>query len=87
MWAHHGKVSAMHALKARVENGRLVMDEPTDLPEGTVLELVPANDEEDLDISERRELLKSIEEGLEDFERGEVEDALTFAQRLMTAKA
>jgi hypothetical protein len=34
----------MRALKARVENGRLVMNEPTDLPEGTVLELVPAND-------------------------------------------
>jgi len=28
-------------LKARVKAGRLVMDEPTDLPEGTVVELLP----------------------------------------------
>ena len=34
----------MHALKARVENGRYVIDEPTDLPEGTEIELVPANE-------------------------------------------
>src|SRR5688500_7084543 len=29
----------MSALKARVENGRLKLDEPTDLPEGTVVPL------------------------------------------------
>ena len=29
----------MGTLKAEVRNGRLVMDEPTDLPEGTVIEL------------------------------------------------
>ena len=34
----------MQALKARVENGRLKLDEPTDLPEGTVIELVPADE-------------------------------------------
>src|SRR5947208_311404 len=28
-------------LKARVQAGRLVVDEPTDLPEGTVVELLP----------------------------------------------
>lgn len=38
----------MHALRARVENGRLKLDEPTDLPEGTVLELVPANDSDEV---------------------------------------
>lgn len=30
----------MGALQARVENGRLVLDEPTTLPEGTVVDLV-----------------------------------------------
>jgi hypothetical protein len=30
---------------ARVKNGRLLVDEPTDLPEGTQLMLVPAADE------------------------------------------
>ncbi len=33
---------AMQALKAQVKNGRLVVDEPTDLPEGEVIYLVPA---------------------------------------------
>jgi hypothetical protein len=28
-------------LKARVKAGRLVVDEPTDLPEGTEVELLP----------------------------------------------
>ena len=34
----------MHALKAHVQNGRLVLDEPTDLPEGEVVELVPLDE-------------------------------------------
>ncbi len=31
---------------ARVKNGRLIVDEPTDLPDGTELVLVPAGDEQ-----------------------------------------
>jgi hypothetical protein len=31
----------MFDLKAHVKNGRLVLDEPTDLPEGTEVDLVP----------------------------------------------
>lgn len=42
----------MSQLRARVENGRLVLDEPTTLPEGTVIDLV-ADDEGD-DLSEFR---------------------------------
>lgn len=34
----------MSALKARVENGRLRLDEPTDLPEGEVVQLVPVDE-------------------------------------------
>jgi hypothetical protein len=37
----------MISVRARVRNGRLVVDEPTDLPDGTELELVPL--EVDLD--------------------------------------
>ena len=36
----------MATLKARVRKGRLVLDEATDLPEGTEVELVPAGAEE-----------------------------------------
>jgi hypothetical protein len=31
---------------ARVKNGRLLVDEPTDLPDGTELVLVPAGEEQ-----------------------------------------
>ncbi len=34
----------MQPLKAHVHNGRLVLDEPTDLPEGEVVELVPVDE-------------------------------------------
>ena len=30
----------MSTIRARVRNGRLIVDEPTDLPEGTELDLV-----------------------------------------------
>jgi hypothetical protein len=36
----------MRALKARVRGGRLVLDEPTELPEGAEVELVPVEDED-----------------------------------------
>jgi hypothetical protein len=61
----------MQALKARVLNGRLVLNEPTDLPEGEVVELVEiervlADGGDDLDDEDRaaldRELTASIEE-------------------------
>jgi hypothetical protein len=32
-------------VRARVKNGRLVLDEPTDLPEGTEVELASIDDE------------------------------------------
>jgi hypothetical protein len=41
---------------ARVKNGRLLVDEPTDLPEGTELELVPADaDDEAWDLTPEQE--------------------------------
>lgn len=38
----------MPALRARVVNGRLILDEPTTLPEGTVLDLVLDDEGDDL---------------------------------------
>jgi hypothetical protein len=43
-------------LRARVRNGRLVLDEPTELPEGAEVELVPMDDIDDLDPAERARL-------------------------------
>jgi len=35
----------MMTVRARVSNGRLVLDEPTDLPEGAEVELAPVDDQ------------------------------------------
>lgn len=63
-----------HALKARVRNGRLVLDEPTNLPEGAEVTVILA-DSDDLDDEERAELHRAIEEGMDDCDAGRVEDA------------
>lgn len=46
----------MGPVRARVERGRLVLDEPTSLPEGTVVELVADDGGDDLSDVERRAL-------------------------------
>jgi hypothetical protein len=74
----------MPPLKAHVENGRIVADEPVDLPDGTRLHVVLAEDADAaMSADERAELEQAIEEGYEDFERGEHEDARAFAERLL----
>lgn len=70
----------MQPLKAHVHNGRLVLDEPTDLPEGEVIELValrdlPADDDDELDDDERERLHAALREGIEQMQRGETIDA------------
>jgi len=59
------------ALRARVQNGRIVVEEPTDLPEGTVLELVPGVEVDDLPDDDREKLHAAIRRGLEQGRRGE----------------
>ncbi len=62
------------SLQARVRNGRLVLDEPTDLPEGQVVYLELAGEGE-MDPEERAALDASIRESLEQMSRGELVDA------------
>jgi hypothetical protein len=45
-----------NALRARVKGGRLVLDEPTSLPEGTEVELIPADEIDELHPEERARL-------------------------------
>lgn len=52
---------AVRALKARVEKGRIVIDEPTDLPEGTVLDVVVAEPDDELSAEWRAEIADRIE--------------------------
>jgi hypothetical protein len=70
----------MHTLRAVVKNGRLVLDEPTKMPEGTEIELLAAD--EDFDPEERARLLQSIEEGYQDMERGDDMDGFALIARL-----
>lgn len=57
-----GNLSTMHALKAKVVNGRFVIDELTELPEGTELYLVPVSEEDEdrLDIEEANKVLADM---------------------------
>ena len=50
----------MTTIRARVRNGRLQVDEPTLLPEGTVLDLVVDDEGDDLDERERAALNQAI---------------------------
>ena len=60
-------------LRAQVKNGRLVLDEPTELPEGAIVELVPFEDE--LDEEDRLRLHAAVDRGIEAWERGEAYSA------------
>ena len=57
-------------LKETVRGGRLLMDEPVDLPDGTEVELVPANDGDDLDDEDRARLHAAITRSAEQFRAG-----------------
>jgi hypothetical protein len=53
----------MQSLKAQVKNGRLILDEPTELPEGEVvyLQLVEGIADDGLDDAERAALHNELE--------------------------
>lgn len=62
----------MSGLRARVKNGRIIVDEPTDLPEGTVLDLVVDDEGDDLDAAEREALHESIARAWAEVKSGDV---------------
>lgn len=72
------------AVKVRVEHGKLVVDEPATLPEGSRWKLVPLDSlEEEMGPEERAELEEAIEEGYRDIEKGDVVDGIEFAEQLL----
>ena len=60
---------------AHVENGRLVLDEPTALPEGTVVDLVADDEGDDLTDAERSELHEALTKSWESAEAGRLRPA------------
>jgi hypothetical protein len=61
------------AIRARVRGGRLLVDEPTDLPEGLVVSLTIVED--DLDDADRAALEASLEASYVEADRGDLVDA------------
>jgi hypothetical protein len=62
---------SMRVLKAHVRGGRVVVDEPTTLPEGTELQLVPVDDY-GMTSEERDALEAGLEESEADAAAGRV---------------
>jgi hypothetical protein len=70
----HQKAEPMNGFHiAIVRNGRLVLDEPVDLPDGTLLELVAVDHSRDpLDAEERAELAQELEASFAEEDTGEL---------------
>jgi hypothetical protein len=80
----------MQALKAHVRNGHFVIDECTDLPEGTEVELQlvkVADAFADMAPDDREEVEEAIEEGFQDFENGDHVGAREFLAQLRAKNA
>lgn len=63
-------MAVMSGVRARVENGRLVVNEPTTLPEGTILDLVLDDEGDDLDETERAARDEAIERAWQQAQAG-----------------
>lgn len=69
-------------IKARVRAGRLVIDEPTNLPEGTEVELLPLDPGDWLDDADRAALHAALAESDADVAAGRLVDAADVLKEL-----
>ena len=65
----------MGPIRARVKNCRLIVNEPTDLPEGTVLDLVQDDEGDDLTEEEREALHAEIRRSVRSAKKGHLRPA------------
>ena len=75
----------MPGLRARVRDGRIILDEPTELPNGTVLDLVIDDEGDDLDDAERAKLNDAISRAWRSIQAGQGRPVQEVIDRL-TAK-
>jgi hypothetical protein len=73
----------MRALKAKVRGGRLVVDEPADLPEGTEVELRLVGPEDEFSPEERARLDAALDAGIAAARSGDHVDAEEFIKGLL----
>ena len=69
-------------IKARVREGRLILDEPTDLPEGTEIELLPLDPGDWLDETDRAALHEALRQSDADIAAGRLVDAAEILREL-----
>lgn len=69
----------MRALKAHVKNGRLLLDAPTELPDGADVEVLVIED--DLSVEDRAALHASLDRALDDSEAGRGVDAAEYLRQ------
>ena len=69
-------------LKARVQKGRLVVDEPTDLPDGTEVELLPLDPGDWLDADDRAALHRALKDSDAEVAAGRLVDAAEILREL-----
>jgi hypothetical protein len=86
-----GKLLMMPTFKACVRQGRLLLDEPTDLPDGEVIYLKPVDtavdlEADDLEGSEREALHQALDEGVAAARAGDNVDAEHFVRELLARK-
>ena len=62
----------MSQLRPRVESGRLILDEPTTLPDGTVLDLVLDDEGDELSDNDREALHAALTRSWESLSAGRV---------------
>ncbi len=74
----------MNGLKARVCNGRLVVNEPTTLPEGTEIELTVSDAGDELDAEERTALHAALADAWKSAQSGELRPAEELLKKLRT---
>lgn len=74
-------------LRATVQNGRLVVDEATGLPDGTVLDLVIDDEGDELDPAQRGALDAAIEISLQQADAGQLSPALEILTRLRARRS
>ena len=72
----------MNSLRARVENGRLVLDGPTTLPDGTVVDLVLDDEGDDLSDADRAALHTALARSWESVNAGRVRSASAIIDEL-----
>ncbi len=71
-------------LKARVYKGRFVVDEPTELPEGTEVNLLPLDPGDWLDAADRAALHRALVASQGDIEADRLIDAEEVLRELRT---